>query len=343
MRETDIKSVFDGFRYSERLHETDFDQVRGLPIMSKDALRAMPMEKGLYTCRTSGSTGEPVSVEKSYGDHIWYFATNIREFFWRKWDLSKNIAVIRGDAKMTDKESWGIPRTIARVQGNTFLMGFEPISRIQSWVEEKNPHYLQCLPSIRRQLDMGKVGNFIDHKGTGEMGGSMFSSEECGTISIQCPDNPSVHHVMENQIVEVDHDGGMIISTLTNPYIRRYKNGDHIELGECGCGRSLQTIKNIKGRIRNMFVLPNGDRKWPLVGSRDYHESFGIKRYKVIQHTLDDIELQIVSDPLGDREDKLKDFVVECLKEKVSVRLTYVDGFRDYKFEEFVSLVKLNP
>jgi phenylacetate-coenzyme A ligase PaaK-like adenylate-forming protein len=343
MRETDIKSVFDGFRYSERLHETDFDRVRGLPIMSKDALRATPMEKGLYTCRTSGSTGEPVSVEKSYGDHIWYFATNIREFFWRKWDLSKNIAVIRGDAKMTDKVSWGIPRTIARVQGDTFLMGFEPISRIQSWVEEKNPHYLQCLPSIRKQLDMGKVGNFIDHKGTGEMGGSMFSSEECGTISIQCPDNPSVHHVMENQIVEVDHDGGMIISTLTNPYIRRYKNGDHIELGKCGCGRSLQTIKNIKGRIRNMFVLPNGDRKWPLVGSRDYHESFGIKRYKVIQHTLDDIELQIVSDPLGDREDKLKDFVVECLKEKVSVRLTYVDGFRDYKFEEFVSLVKLNP
>ena len=92
-----------------------------------------------------------------------------------------------------------------------------------------------------------------------------------------------------------------------------------------------------------MFVLPNGDRKWPLVGSRDYHESFGIKRYKVIQHTLDDIELQIVSDPLGDGEDKLKDFVVECLKEKVSVRLTYVDGFKDYKFEEFVSLVKLNP
>ena len=50
-----------------------------------------------------------------------------------------------------------------------------------------------------------------------------------------------------------------------------------------------------------------------------------------------------MSDPLGDGEDKLKDFVVECLKEKVSVRLTYVDGFKDYKFEEFVSLVKLNP
>ena len=162
MRETDIKSVFDGFRYSERLHETDFDRVRGLPIMSKDALRSTPMDKGLYACRTSGSTGEPVSVEKSYGDQIWYFATNIREFFWRKWDLSKNIAVIRGDAKMNDKESWGVPRTIAKVQGNTFFLGFEPISRIQSWVEEKNPHYLQCLPSIRKQLDMGKVGNFID-------------------------------------------------------------------------------------------------------------------------------------------------------------------------------------
>ena len=76
----------------------------------------------------------------------------------------------------------------------------------------------------------------------------MYSSEECGTIAIQCPDNTNMMHVMENIIVEVETDGSVLITTTTNPYIKRYKHGDNIELGECTCGRTLQTIKKINGR-----------------------------------------------------------------------------------------------
>jgi len=300
------------------------------------------MKKYLSSTKTSGSTGEPVTVEKTILDHIWYVATNIREIRWRKWDVTKNIAIIKPGREKQDKKSWGIPVCINKNQGKSFVNGYAPISELQCWLEEKNPHYLHCAPSIVAQLDLSKISNLIDCKGTGEAGGSMYSSEECGTISIRCPDNPNFHHVMENQIVEVDSDGGIIITTTTNPYIKRYKHGDHIELGECTCGRRLQAIEKINGRVRNMFILPNGDKKWPLFGSRDYYERFGIKRYKIVQTTLHDLEAHIISEPLGDREEDFIDLIKNTLNSPINVKIKYVNEFPMYKFEEFVSLVSVS-
>jgi phenylacetate-CoA ligase len=144
---------------------------------------------------------------------------------------------------------------------------------------------------------------------------------------------------MENQIVEVDSDGALIITTKSNKYIRRYKHGDHIELGECHCGRKLQTIKKIHGRVRNMMILPNGDKKWPLVGSLEY-ESFGIKRFKMIQTKVDELELSIICDPLYERETELIEVVRKKIGFPVNVIIKYVDDFSNYKFEEFICDIK---
>ena len=144
---------------------------------------------------------------------------------------------------------------------------------------------------------------------------------------------------MDNQIVEVDIDGGLIITTLTNPYIKRYKHGDHIELGVCNCGRKSQVISKIYGRVRNLFTLPNGDKKWPLIGSLEYYEKYGIKRFKAIQHSLEELELQIISEPLGEKESDVKSLVVKMLDSPINVTISYVEDFPNYKFEEFVSMV----
>ena len=55
---------------------------------------------------------------------------------------------------------------IEPIQGKRFNLGLEPISVIQTWLEEKNPHYLHALPSIIAQLDLTRISNYIDHKGT---------------------------------------------------------------------------------------------------------------------------------------------------------------------------------
>jgi phenylacetate-CoA ligase len=336
----DVKDLLDFFEVSQWKFIPDVKSVLKHKIIDREGLRRLKMVKGLFTTKTSGSTGVPLQVEKYYLDYIWYIATNIREFRWRNWDVKKNIAIIKPRHEKVDTLGWGIPVEIEPIQGMKYSIGYEPISEIQKWLELKNPHYIQVAPSIAKQLDFTKLSNYIDHKGTGEVGGSMYSSEECGTIAIQCPDNPDSMHVMENIIIETDKDNHMIVTCIHNPYIKRYKHGDVIEMGECDCGRTLQTIKKVHGRVRNMFVLPNGDKKWPLIGSKEYYEKFGIKRFKAIQTDINTLELQIISDNLGNKENELISFVKEELGSPIDIVIKYVDDFPNYKFEEFVSLIK---
>jgi phenylacetate-CoA ligase len=334
----DIKDLLDYLEKSQWKFIPDFLSISGLKIMTRDDLRKIDMSGDMYVSRTSGSTGEPVSVGKTYKDYVWYMVLSIREFRWLKWDVTKTMAVIKAGNKTLDVDGWGLPNAIEPIQGRRFINDLKPISELQKWLEEKNPHYIHCLPSVFKQIDTSKISNFIDWKGTGEVGGRAYSSEECGIIALTCPDNPSVYHVMENQIIEVDKDGAIIITTNSNKYIRRYKHGDHIELGKCNCGRTLQTIKKIHGRVRNMMILPNGDKKWPLIGSQEF-EKFGIKRFKIIQKTVSDFELFIICDKLNEKEIELKSLVSEKIGFEINITIKYVDEFLNYKFEEFVSLL----
>lgn len=320
-------------------YKPEVKHLANFPIMTRSDLQKTKMKKGFFKTSTSGSTGQPVTVEKSYMDYIWYLATNIREIIWRNWNTELSFASIKPGIKKFNLPTWGLPDFVFAKQGNSFFTGYLPIKELQSWLDEKNPHYIHCAPSVFKMLNTSKLTNFIDWKSTGELGGSNFSSEECGTIALKCPDNPEVYHVMENQHVEVDTDGGMIITTFTNPYIMRYKNGDHIELGECHCGRKLQTIKKIYGRVRNMFVTPSGDKVWPLIGSRDYYEKFGIKQFKAIQESINIVKLQIISENLGEKEEELKKLVQNSLQYPVEVNIEYIDSFSHYKHEEFISLL----
>jgi phenylacetate-CoA ligase len=335
----DIKKLEDSLEDTQWTHSPDFNLLSQYPIMTKEDLRLMKMDKHFYTVRTSGSTGEPVILQKTYEDAVWHSAATIREFKWKGWDTRKTIALIRAGAKEGYSKDWGINRHSFPEQGERWINGLLPISELQAWLELVNPHYINCLPSVFKQLDTSKILNFIDWKGTGEFGGTTYSSEECGIIAIQCPDNPAVMHVTENIILETDDEGCAIITSLTNPYIKRYKHGDHLVLGECTCGRTLQTIKEIKGRVRNMMVLPNGDKKWPLFGSLSYYEKFGIKRFKAIQTELNHLEIQIVSDNLGEKEADLIQLVKQMIECQIDVTIKYVENFPNYKFEEFVSLV----
>lgn len=329
------------FESSQYNFKPRFELIRDFPVITRDELRRKPMAKGRYSTSTSGSTGEPVTVEKTTWDHIWFVAANIREMRWRGWDFSKDKAVIKPDKKgAKDMDSWGLPPSLFPSQGRQFFFHYATIDEIQAWLESKNPHYLHCAPSIVSQLDLSRVPNLIDVKGTGELGASSYSSEECGVMALQCPHSKDRWHVMENQLVERDEDGGIIVTTMTNPYIRRYKHGDLVDLGACECGRTLQTITAIHGRVRNMYVTRSGGRRWPLIGSRTYHERYGIRRFQAVQTAVGEVELRIVCDPLGDEaEARLREEVASWLEDGPRVTLRYVDGFPSGKFEEFVSEV----
>jgi hypothetical protein len=81
----------------------------------------------------------------------------------------------------------GLPKNIIQNQRKNVLeLADEPISVLQKWLEEKQPDYLNCAPpSIAKQLDLSKLRFNLILKVPGEMGGSMYSSEECGTSGHQ--------------------------------------------------------------------------------------------------------------------------------------------------------------
>ena len=87
-----------------------------------------------------------------------------------------------------------------------------------------------------------------------------------------------------------------------------------------------------------MMTLPNGDKKWPLIGSTEF-EQFGIKRFKMIQKELYEFELSIICEPLYEREKELINLVRDRIGFDANISLTYVSDFKNYKFEEFISLV----
>ena len=339
---TKILDALEGEEYTSTFRERRrlaMEKLKNLPFTTRFDLqkREKDISPGTLVAKTSGSTGIPVIVPKTTESEIWLRITNARELRWRKWDLNKGVcAVILAG---TSDESTS-PLTNIR----TFKM--RPIKEIQKLLVNSQPTYLYTYPSIVSCLDLSTIPSLIDIKTVGEHGGSNYSCEEAGTISLQCPDFPENHHIMENIIVESHPEHGAVITDLSNPAITRYILGDIVDLAreddECPCGRILPVIKKIYGRKRNMFVLPNGDRVWPTVGEPKFRSDISkkIQRHRVIQKSLYALEIQVQLVEALDEDEicRLKDLVKATLGyEHLSCKVVTVEDFPKGKFEAFVS------
>lgn len=337
---SEVYHIIRKLEHSQWTHRPDMSLVDNLPVITRDDIRAMNTV-GLFKVKTSGSTGESLSLWKSYQDALWYSALTVREIIWKRWDPKLDICTISGTTKTGDHPDWALPRMLYPEQGQLHSLKLTTTDVIQQWLEKCNPHYIFTYPSILSQLDLTRIPNFIDSKNTGEAGSSVYSSEECGYISIQCPDNPLVQHVVENVIVEQESDGAALITSLSNPYIKRYRIGDYIELGTCSCGRTLQTITKIHGRVRNLITYPNGTKQWPTVGSPYYYDKFNIRRFQAIQTSIDDVTIKMIRDHQFTEDQHLTfvKFVQESLHHPFNITVEYVNSFPPGKFEEFKSLL----
>lgn len=334
-----INEVFEALQDSQWTHTPNFSALEHYELLTKSKLRELSMDGDFFYTSTSGSTGEPVTVGKSYEEAVWQNALKLRQHQWLNWDVTKNLAVIsfRYTGDPVEIPTWELPYNIAQVQGSSYIHGNAPIHKIQQWVEKVNPHYVVGVSGIINELDFSNVPNFLDAKGYGGAGSKSYSTEECGIIALTCPNNPKVFHVMENILVEVTETSEAVVTVLNSKYIKRYLLGDIIELGSCDCGRTLQTITSIKGRTRNLLVLPDGSKIFPLVGSKMFYSKFGIKQYQAVQTSVDNLDMYIVSEPVD--EEDLKKLILEWLTVDMNICIKYVEGFSYYKHEEFISLV----
>jgi phenylacetate-CoA ligase len=121
-----------------------------------------------------------------------------------------------------------------------------------------------------------------------------YTSQEGGVMATQCAEGR--YHVSETILLEVVKDDGqacgpgetgrVVVTDLLNfatPLIR-YEIGDYAEVGApCPCGRGLPVIQRFLGRERNLLLLPDGTRHWPMVGFHRWSEAYPVRQFQFEQ------------------------------------------------------------
>lgn len=338
-----------------------------------------PGHAPLNETRTSGSTGEPVVIRRTGVTSLIWAAMTLRDHYWHRRDFQGRLASIRANlSKPVRATSWGQPASLLHPTGPSEAVPITTdIPRQVDWLRRFDPNYLIVYPNnlaalVRHCDERGirfpglrqirTVGETLSpslrqavHSVLETPVADLYSSQEVGNIALQCPEGEGYHVMAESVLVEVLDDQGapcsdgqvgrVVISDLHNfatPLIR-YDIGDMAEPGgRCACGRGLPTLRRILGRERNLLLLPDGSRHWPLVGFARFREVAPIQQYQMVQHSRSAVEVRLVCErPLTrDEETRLGDVIRGALGYPFDLDFIYFAGELPRspggKFEEFV-------
>jgi phenylacetate-CoA ligase len=362
-----------------------------LPVLTRRALQTATdlycetvpeTDEPIFETKTSGSTGEPVVVRRTATSQLDWLAATMREHLWHDCNFAARACVIRANiSTVTRAENWGPPVNLLFESGACLGLPITlDVTQQMRLIADFAPQFLIIYPSMLAALTrccrdndvrltgltqiltigetLGPETRVLAEETFGARIADMYSSQELGTIALQCPASPLYHVMAENLIVEVlgpdgaprreGETGRLVITDLRNtatPLIR-YDIGDYGEVGpRCSCGRGLPTLTRILGRERNLILMPDGTRHWPLVGFHKFRAIAPVTQYQFIQHTREDIEVRLVAErPLsGEEEDGLRTLVQKALGHPFALQFVYFAGQiptpGSGKFEEFVCRV----
>jgi phenylacetate-coenzyme A ligase PaaK-like adenylate-forming protein len=276
-------------------------------------------------------------------------------------------------------ENWG-PATTGRIEtGPCAVLSVKSTTAQQAaWLVREQPSYLQAYPLVAfelakyflrtgRQLPsiekLHTFGGVVDSKvreacrrAWGIEILDAYSANEVGHIAIECVDRGGYHVQAEHLMVEVLDDSGIpcapaqtgrvVITDLFNyamPLLR-YDIGDYAEVADpCACGRKLPALRRILGRERNMFVLPDGEKRWPALeidALTAFEGRLPVRQFQAIQHSRTELEVKlVVARPLSAQEETgIRRLLATWFSDGFSVQFTYVDHIPPGptgKFEDF--------
>jgi phenylacetate-CoA ligase len=350
--------------------------------------RNLPSAHGAWhEVQTSGSTGQVVAVRRTGLTDLFWLALSMRDHHWHARDFRKTLVVIRANAASSEGQAardWGPPVSLLHESGPCHVMPLSTdVTVLSRWLLEKDPSYLLTYPTCLAGLldcferDRQRPSKLEEVRTIGEtlkpelrtraravLGARVcdaYSAQEVGSIALQCPESGLYHVQSESLLVEVldaqgracapGEVGRVVVTDLHNfatPLIR-YELRDYAEVGPaCPCGRGLPTLSRVLGRERNMVHLPDGSRHWPLVGLHHFREVAEILQYQLVQHSLTEVEMRLVTRaPLAPAaEQKLREIVQHALGHAFPLRFSYSEqelaNSAGGKFEEFVSLLTAN-
>lgn len=314
-------------------------------------------------------------------DHLWHDREFPRKLVVMRYQRDPALK----DAEGVPSPGWG-PATDDVVRtgpSRQYHLGLD-IGALATALAREQPGYLLTHPSVvqglaRHCLDKGlQVPGLLEVRTLGESASpelrslcrqawgvhlvDMYTCQEAGYLALQCPDHSHLHVQSENVLLEVVDAAGrpcapgevgrVLVTSLANfatPLIR-YELGDYAEVGEpCPCGRGLPVIRRVMGRYRNLLTMPDGSRRWPVLGNEGRLRDIAPIGYmQLVQTAVDAISVRLVMQrKLAESEEQeLGTYVRGNLGHPFHLEFEYVDSIRNPangKIEQFISLLEPDP
>ena len=311
-----------------------------LPVLSRqevqesfESLRARwpgLEDAGVSVATTSGSTGQPVRVERANALYApLYEALLWTEVLWHGRDPTRKVAVLGSGLKDRSQPSWGPFYALNGWHGTCVVRKLDerPMMSHLAWLVEQRPDYLKCSPFVASELAQLALSHGITLplqqiaiqservtpsqrriclEAFGAKIVDRYSCEETGLIAIQCPEHDHLHVLNATVLLEiVDEEGrpcvpgqvGRVLLTSLHSFampIIRYDLGDLAEWGEpCPCGMTLPVIKRLWGRQRHRALLATGELlPMPFLGD-DLGKVTALREFKITQYKGGELDLQV--------------------------------------------------
>ena len=201
--------------------------------------RALPKSHGkTKKIVTSGSTGKPVELLASGLTSTFWNLFTVRDFFWRRCDLSGKLAAIRYDRTGSAPypngaalPNWGAGFASAISTGPSNFLSIEtPVAQQAEWLARQDADYLITHPSNLEALVRHCAESNIELKRLREVETlsellpphlralcrkhwnvplvDMYTTQEAGYLALQCPEHPHYHIQSENVILEILDQSG---------------------------------------------------------------------------------------------------------------------------------------
>jgi phenylacetate-CoA ligase len=346
------------------------EDLQAIPVTYKKDLQPLPLERvtangvdfgKLITRRSSGSTGEPFAIRRTWSEERLLQAFRRRALYLfgqRPRDRTVGVVRVRGidpnDHQLVLRavNAVGFYRAeyidcflpfseiIKRLQRNRFeiLGGLSGV--LYHLAMQINQKSLRIAPprfvttggealteQMRREIETAFGARVFDIYGCHEFNILAWQCKRTGEYHI-CDDSVILEIVKDGRPARVGEQGDVVATGLFSysmPFIR-YHVGDIVVRGfdRCPCGAAFSTIRDIRGRTIDYVALRDGRHIHPyqIIRFLVHAEKPWIRKYQLIQESMSRIVLKVA--PFGTAESEM----MQKLDNEVSALLGRDIGFR---------------
>lgn len=350
------KGLFDKAKFNPN-YMKNIEDIQRLPVMDKDTYREFSysligrksdLYKKYYRDGTSGTTGKPLTIYRTWDERAYMLAKYLRSLFLNGYRYRDITFCLPSPHRITESDSliqkFGLLRrkTVSytdpvenmvdgyiRSKADFLYANKSQLVQMAQYIREQNL-------SIRKPRMINSSGEILDNNSKSIIESvfgkdrmfEVYGAVETGNLAFQIIGEDFFHFNHDTNLIELENNGkidktrGRCIITdfhiFSFPLIR-YKLDDWIETDEWEGNR---VITRIKGRDDDWVLLPDGSRI-PFHHFYEVMESrMLIRQFQFVQEKIDLINVYVVLDQSVDKTEFRKGLVSD-LKLKISDKIHY--------------------